>query len=214
MRKILILSTVLFISFSLYAQKPEKDFWIQGSANTSTFIRTNQGVATEFGYVLGYSVGFNQHTVYPSQWGWEGGLNYIQKGGKFNNTIGNPRVHLGYLEGNIAVVRNFPLINDDDVFVNAGIFMGGAITGKIQTDSGKTNVPFGNQWNRLDVGLQLKAAYVFHKTISLGFFMDASLPNAYIETVVPGSREAINGKNFSMNIFGAINLNAIFHGVK
>lgn len=211
MRKILSLSTVLFISFSLFAQKPEKTFNVQGAINTSTLVRTNKGVSGSYGYVYGYSVGFNLHTVYPSQWGWEGGLNFIQKGGKFNNTLGNPRAHLGYLEGNFAVVRNFPLQNGDDVFANAGIFIGGGIAGKIKSDSSKINVPWDKEWKRIDFGLQLKTGYTFHKTITLGLFMDGSLTNSYLQYVVPGSRPGLNGKNFTLNIFGAISLNSLFH---
>lgn len=211
MRKILILSTVLFISFSLYAQQPEKIYWAQGAVNTSTFVRTNKGLSNSYGYVYGYSIGFNLHTVYPSEWGWEGGLNFIQKGGKFNNTYGNPRVHLGYLEGNFAAVRNFPLQNGDDVFVNAGFFVGGGITGKIKTDSTKINVPWDKEWKRIDFGLQLKTGYTFHKTFTLGLFMDGSLTNSYLQYSIPGGRPGINGKNFSLNIFGAFSLNSLLH---
>lgn len=212
MRKILFLSTVILISLSLHAQeKTETTIRAQGSLNTSTFIKTNKSVSNSFGYVYGYSFGINLHTVYASQWGWEGGLNFIQKGGKFNNTLGNPRVHLGYLEGNGAVVRNFPLENNDDVFVNVGLIIGGGITGKIKSDSSKINVPYGDEWKRIDVGVQFKTGYTFHKTITLGLFMDASLSNAYLQKVIPGGRPGINGKNFSLNVFGSISLNKLFH---
>lgn len=212
MRKILFLSTVILISLSLHAQeKTETTIRAQASLNTSTFLKTNKSVSSTYGYVPGYSFGVNLHTVYPSQWGWEGGLNFIQKGGKFNNTLGDPRVHLGYLEGNAAVVRNFALENNDDVFVNAGLFIGGGITGKIKSDSSKINVPYGDEWKRIDVGLQLKTGYTFHKTITLGLFMDASLSNAYLQKVIAGGRPGINGKNFSLNVFGSISLNKLFH---
>ncbi|MEO8116339.1 MAG: outer membrane beta-barrel protein [Bacteroidota bacterium] len=212
MRKILFLSTVILISLSLQAQeKTETTIRAQGSLNTSTFLKTNRSVSTTYGYVYGYSFGLNLHKVYASQWGWEGGLNFIQKGGKFNNTLGNPRVHLGYLEGNFAALRNFPLENNDDVFVNAGLIIGGGITGKIKSDSSKINVPYGDEWKRIDVGVQFKTGYTFHKTITLGLFIDISLSNAYLQKVVPGGRPGINGKNLSMNVFGSISLNKLFH---
>jgi len=174
-------------------------------------MRTNKSISSNYGYVYGYSLGMNLHTVYASQWGWEGGISYIQKGGKFNNTLGNPKAHLGYLEGNVAAVRNFPLENDDDIFVNAGFYISGGIAGKIKTDSSKINVPYGNEWKRIDMGVQFKAGYTFHKKITLGLFMDGSLTNAYLQNVIPGGRPGLNGKNFSLNVFGSISLNKLFH---
>ncbi len=212
MRKILfLLSSILIMHVARAQEKTETTFRFQGSVNTSTLIKTNKSVSQTFGYVPGYSLGINFHTVYPSQWGWEGGLVFINKGGKFNNTIGNPHVHLGYLEGNVAAVRNFPLQNDDDIYVNAGLFVSGGISGKIKTDSSKINVPYGNEWKRFDVGVQFKAGYTFHKTITLGVFMDGSFTNAYLENTIPGGRPGKNGKNFSLNLFGSINLNTLFH---
>lgn len=212
MRKILFLLSAMILVNTVQAQdKTETTFRVQGSVNTSTLIKTSKSAAQTYGYVPGYSLGINFHTVYASQWGWEGGLSFINKGGKFNNTLGDPRVHLGYLEGNVAAVRNFPLQNDDDITVNAGFIVGGGISGKIKTDSSKVNVPYGNEWKRFDAGIQLKVGYTFHKVFTLGVFMDGSFTNAYLQNTIPGGRPGINGKNFSLNVFGSFNLPTLFH---
>src|SRR5689334_14095731 len=129
MKKLLLILTLSCIAFIVHAQpkKIQGYLYATGGANWATFFQSSKDVDALRG-VWGPEVALSLRTVYPTWIGYEIGGFYSAKGASFPDTLGKVHINYGgvYFDG----LMYFPLINNDDAYIGAGLYAAGAINGK------------------------------------------------------------------------------------
>src|SRR3954452_7762906 len=159
MKKALLILTLFCIAFTGNAQikKIKGYLYATGGANWATYFQSSSDVNSLKG-IWGPEVSLSLRTVYPTWVGYEAGVFYSTKGASFSDSTG--KVNINYAGVYANGLMFFPLINDDDIYAGMGIYAAGAINGKAGADSLKQNINFNDNWNRFDIGIQIRAGYV------------------------------------------------------
>src|SRR5437763_12966857 len=128
MKKALLILVFSCIAFIVNAQikKIKGYLFATGGANWATYFQSSSNVQSVRG-IWGPEVALSLRTVYPTWLGYEAGVFYSTRGARFSDSLG--KVTINYAGVFINGLMFFPLINNDDAYVGAGIYAAGAING-------------------------------------------------------------------------------------
>lgn len=209
MKKILLILTLSCIAFIVHAQpkKIKGYLWATGGMNWATFFQSSNNVQTLKG-VWGPEAALSLRVVYPTWLGYEAGVYYAAKGAKFSaDTLGT--VQLYYAGAFFNGLMYFPLLNNDDAYAGAGIYVAGAVNGKAGRGADKKDITFdGEEWNRYDMGLQLRGGYVIKNTIGFGLHYDIGLVPPFTGRDL--ADRTYHARNSVFNLFITLKLGKIF----
>jgi hypothetical protein len=207
MKKVLLILTLSCISFIVNAQpkKIKGYLYATGGANWATYFQSSKDVNSLRG-IWGPEVALSLRTVYPTWVGYEAGVFYSTRGAQFSDTTGKVNINYAGIYGNALMF--FPLINNDDMYAGMGVYAAGAINGTAGVDSLKRDVNFNEDWNRFDIGVQIRVGYVIKNTIGFGFHYDIGLVPPYTGVDLRGNTN--HGRNSVFNLFLTVKLAKIF----
>jgi hypothetical protein len=208
MKKLLLILTLSCIAFIVNAQTEKIKGYLYGTGgvNWGTFFQSSRDVSSIKG-VWGPEADLSFRVVYPTWLGYEIGVNYSGKGAKFSDSLGS--VHLNYAGAYVNGMMYFPLINNDDAYIGAGVYFAGAINGTTGINSAKQDIKFdGNNWTRADIGMQLKGGYVIKNTVGFGFQYSLGLVPAYTGKDLAG--KVTHARNSAFSFFLTLKLAKIF----
>jgi hypothetical protein len=208
MKKTLLILTLSCIAFTVNAQikKIKGYLYATGGANWATYFQSSSDVKSLRG-IWGPEVALSLRTVYPTWIGYEAGVFYSTKGARFSDSVG--KVNINYAGVFINGLLFFPLINNDDAYVGAGLYAAGAINGKAGVDSMRQDIKFeADKWNKFDIGLQLRAGYVIKNTVGFGLHYDLGLVPPYTGRDLHGNTN--HARNSVFNLYVTLKLAKIF----
>jgi len=212
MKKSSLILLLWCITISLKAQiETSKGYlYANGGLNYSSLYQGKSN-APETDGIFGPELGISFRVRNKSYWAWgyEIGGYYSRKGTKFKDA--DSTVTLDYAGIFVNGLLYFPLVNDDDIYVGAGIYSLYAFSGKSKSDS-SSSIKFGDNWKRYDGGLQLKAAYEIKNFVALGLHYDIGVFSTYSATDSRG--DEFNGQNSVLTLFASIRLVKLFEKSK
>jgi len=186
----------------------------EGGINLATFYQSAGANTTlNFKNVIGPQVNVYLRTKYPTLIGFDAGAGYSRNGSKFSDSLAARRVFNDSVTSSVALdygyvfgdaLYYFELQNNNTIHAGVGLYAGYAFSGKKKVGSDKTNIDFGDQWKRLDYGLQLKTAFNWHDFFSAGLQYRVSFPPA-LKTTDANFNEN-NGRNSVFTVFAAVRI--------
>src|SRR5215210_6666805 len=129
MKNILLIFLLFCIAYSSKAQlhKTQINLWANvGGSYSSLYLSSNN--TAEISGIIGPDLGLSIRLESPTYWGLEVGGYYATRGVKFTDS--NNKATLNYVGAFVNGLLFFPLENNDDAYVGAGLYAANALNGK------------------------------------------------------------------------------------
>jgi hypothetical protein len=170
---------------------------------------TSSGYKTKVGFNIGAFASKSILALGPGQVALKGGLEYIQKGGKYTNSPVTETIGLNYIELPILALYQYPVMENGVLFGGLGPYFADGVGGKDKYDDGNTTTTsssFGGGSNgdgdkRFDFGLQFTLGYRISCMASLSLAYEIGFIN-FANNSNNGGYGTYNDKNkvFSINL--------------
>jgi hypothetical protein len=202
MKKLIFASLFLMLSFNSFAQ-----FGISAGFNLSKYSYAAQSFNIDRKQTMGYNFGLQYKTALSEKTYLLPELSYTIKGANvyFSYPIGTTgpmkyNNHMNYLQLTLPAAIAFPVNDELDYEIGAGLFLGYMINGqsKIEEFDGSTSDRKfdSDDFKQMDYGLQLSTGLRLGKKLGFHFKYDLGLANVEGHSANP----AIKTRNFSLNL--------------
>jgi Outer membrane protein beta-barrel domain len=169
----------------------------------------NDGYKTKVGFNIGAYASKSILSLGPGQLAVKGGLEFIEKGGKYSNSPVTETIGLNYIELPIVALYQYEIMDDGFIFGGLGPYFAYGIGGKDKYDDGNTTTTSssfgggsgGDGFKRFDFGLQFTAGYRISCMLSASLAYEIGFLN-FANNSNNGGYGTYNDKNkvFSINL--------------
>lgn len=194
---------IFFLIGVLISNAQRTGLWAEGGVTFATQIQSLKGDGSRSS-ITGPYIGIFVRDEYPTLLGWEIGAYYTQKGTRMSDS--GYSVGLDYLGAYIDGYLSFPLVHNSVFFFGPGIYVGSAFQGAVRTDSSKYAVPFGEQWEKLDLGVEFKTGYTYNNFITISAKYGIGINRNYTSKYPAQRGEYNKGRNSAFSITAGIKL--------